>query len=120
MRPRLVVEPDPEALFLWKDGSSIASREITRMAHACIVASGIGKGGSAHVFRHTMATLMLENGADLRFIQAILGHAKPESTAVYTHVAIGKLKEVHDATHPADRPPAAAPALPSTEPPSGS
>jgi integrase/recombinase XerD len=48
-----------------------------------------------------MATLMLENGADLRFIQAMLGHAKLDTTQIYTQVSIRKLKEIHEATHPA-------------------
>jgi integrase/recombinase XerD len=48
-----------------------------------------------------MATLMLENGADVRFIQAMLGHAKLETTQIYTQVSIRKLKEIHEATHPA-------------------
>ena len=48
-----------------------------------------------------MATLMLEGGADIRFIQAMLGHAKLETTQVYTHVAIRQLQEIHRATHPA-------------------
>lgn len=61
----------------------------------------IGKSGSCHLFRHTMATLMLENGADIRFIQAILGHAKLDTTQIYTQVSIRKLKEIHTATHPA-------------------
>ena len=50
-----------------------------------------------------MATSMLENGADIRFIQEILGHAKLETTQIYTHVAIQQLKEIHTATHPAAR-----------------
>jgi integrase/recombinase XerD len=66
-----------------------------------IEAAQIGKKGACHIFRHTMATLMLENGADIRFIQAMLGHADLSSTEVYTHVAVQKLKAVHDQTHPA-------------------
>jgi integrase/recombinase XerD len=54
------------------------------------------------MFRHTMATLMLENGADIRFIQAMLGHVDLKSTDIYTHVAIRKLQEIHRATHPAN------------------
>jgi integrase/recombinase XerD len=69
--------------------------------------AGIEKKGSCHLFRHTMATLMLENGADIRFIQAMLGHAKLETTQVHTRVSIGKLKEIHTATHPARLRPAA-------------
>ena len=48
-----------------------------------------------------MATLMLEGGADIRFIQAMLGHAKLETTQIYTHVAIRQLQEIHRSTHPA-------------------
>ncbi len=66
-------------------------------------ASGIGKTGSCHLFRHTMATLMLENGADIRFIQAMLGHVSLTTTEIYSHVAIRKLKEIHTATHPGAR-----------------
>jgi integrase/recombinase XerD len=49
-----------------------------------------------------MATLMLENGADIRFIQRILGHSCLESTEVYTHVSVTQLKKVHELTHPAE------------------
>ncbi len=48
-----------------------------------------------------MATLMLENGADIRYIQEMLGHAKIDTTQIYTQVSIRRLKEVHDLTHPA-------------------
>lgn len=65
--------------------------------------AGIGKKGSCHLFHHTMATLMLEGGADTRFIQAMLGHEQLSSTQLYTQVAIRKLKEIHTATHPAAR-----------------
>jgi integrase/recombinase XerD len=66
-----------------------------------IDAAGIGKSGSCHLFRHTMATLMLEAGADIRFIQAMLGHAELSTTQIYTQVSIVKLKEIHTMTHPA-------------------
>jgi integrase/recombinase XerD len=62
--------------------------------------ANIGKKGACHMFRHTMATLMLEGGADIRFIQQMLGHADLNSTEIYTHVAIRKLKQIHAATHP--------------------
>ena len=51
------------------------------------------------VFRHAMATEMLEGGADVRFIQEILGHSRLTTTAVYTRVSIAKLKQIHTATH---------------------
>ena len=62
----------------------------------------IGLSGSCHIFRHSMATLMLENGADIRFIQRMLGHSCLESTEVYTHVSVTQLKKVHALTHPAE------------------
>ena len=74
---------------------------LTQMVREYVDAADIGKRGSCHLFRHTMATLMLENGADVRFIQAMLGHAKLETTQIYTQVSIRKLKEIHEATHPA-------------------
>jgi integrase/recombinase XerD len=75
----------------------------TNTVRGCIERSGIGKARSCHLFRHTMATLMLEGGADVRFIQAMLGHACLSTTEIYTQVSIQKLKEVHTLTHPANR-----------------
>ncbi len=63
----------------------------------------IGKKGACHLFRHTMATLMLEGGADVRFIQQMLGHARLDTTALYSSVSVRKLKEIHQATHPGAR-----------------
>ena len=60
----------------------------------------IGKHGACHMFRHAMATAMLENGADLRYVQAMLGHEDPNTTQFYTHVAIHTLQAIHQATHP--------------------
>ena len=57
--------------------------------------------GNCHLFHHVIATHMLENGADVRFIQALLGHVSLTTTQIYTHVAINKLQEIHAATHPA-------------------
>ncbi|EJH3425166.1 tyrosine-type recombinase/integrase, partial [Escherichia coli] len=59
--------------------------------------------GACHIFRHSMATQMLDNGADTRHIQAILGHEKLETTQIYTRVAIGHLQEVHALTHPEEQ-----------------
>ena len=61
----------------------------------------MGKQGACHLFRHTAATLMLEGGADVRYIQAMLGHVSLATTQIYTHVTIAKLREVHEKTHPA-------------------
>jgi len=101
VRPRLIVDPNDTTLFLTHLGEGFTTNRLTQMVREYIDAADIGKRGSCHLFRHTMATLMLENGADVRFIQAMLGHAKLETTQIYTQVSIRKLKEIHEATHPA-------------------
>ena len=63
--------------------------------------AGIEKVSSSHMFRHTTVTLMLENGADVRYAQQMLGHDDLSTTQIYTHVSIGKLREDHTRTHPA-------------------
>jgi len=65
-----------------------------------VEAADLGKKGSCHIFRHAMATAMLDNGADVRFVQEMLGHASLATTQIYTHLSIGKLKKVHSMTHP--------------------
>jgi len=107
VRPRLVVEPDPQVLFLTHAGEFIAPNYLTEIVQRYVEKSGIGKKGSCHMFRHTMATLMLEGGADVRYVQAMLGHSQLSTTEIYTHVSIRKLKEVHEKTHPARMKPAA-------------
>ncbi|WP_338911938.1 tyrosine-type recombinase/integrase [Mycetohabitans rhizoxinica] len=59
------------------------------------------KSGSCYLFRHTMVTLMLENGADVRFMQVMLGHTQLTSTQMCTQVAIREMNEIYTATHPA-------------------
>lgn len=100
LRPALMVKEDEEALFLSCRGNRLAPGNLTKVVSDYVRDSGIGKDGSCHMFRHTMATLMLENGADIRYIQQILGHSNLDTTQIYTHVSIRKLKEVHCATHP--------------------
>jgi integrase/recombinase XerD len=103
VRPELVVEPDEGTIFLTVEGQAFSGTTLTSLVRGYVKASGIGKTGSCHLFRHTMATLMLENGADIRFIQAMLGHVSLTTTEIYSHVAIRKLKEIHTATHPGAR-----------------
>lgn len=101
-RPQLVVDPDPLLLFLSRFGEGLSLDSASALASGYIEAAQVGKKGSCHLFRHSVATAMLENGADIRFIQALLGHRGLDTTAMYTRVAIGKLKEIHTATHPAE------------------
>jgi integrase/recombinase XerD len=99
-RPELVGSRDDGTLFLTHMGEPLQPGHLTHLVKELIQASGIGKEGACHLFRHTMATLMLENGADTRFIQAMLGHASLETTQIYTQVSIRALKAIHTATHP--------------------
>jgi integrase/recombinase XerD len=102
VRPELVLEPDPGVLFLHEFGEPFSKNRLTDLVKKYLRAAGIERG-ACHLFRHAMATQMLENGADIRFIQAILGHAQLTTTEIYTHVTIVKLKEIHALTHPAER-----------------
>jgi integrase/recombinase XerD len=101
LRPELVAEPDEGYLFLSNYGERVTPKRLSQIAHDAIARAEIGKEGSCHLFRHTAATLMLEHGADIRYIQQFLGHADISTTQIYTQVSIGKLKEVHTQTHPA-------------------
>lgn len=104
IRPQLVTEPDDGHLFLTAEGTPFhRGGNLTDITKKYLLAADIRKGGSCHIFRHTMATLMLENGADIRFIQEILGHTDLSTTQLYTHVSIVKLQKIHQATHPAER-----------------
>ena len=101
VRPLLVVEPDSGYLFLADYGEPINRNAAGAITRRYIELAGFTFPGSCHLFRHAMATHMLENGADIRYIQAMLGHAKLTTTEIYTQVSILKLKEIHTATHPA-------------------
>jgi integrase/recombinase XerD len=100
-RPQLVTEPDLGTLFLTGAGEEISADHLTLTVGSYVLKANLGKTGACHLFRHTMATLMLEGGADIRFIQQMLGHAELSTTEIYTHVSIRMLKQVHTATHPA-------------------
>lgn len=100
VRPSLVVEQNDWTLFLTDYGEPYAGGRLSDLVKRYMLLAGFTQG-SCHSLRHACATHMLENGADLRFIQALLGHADLSTTEIYTHVAIGKLQAVHAATHPA-------------------
>lgn len=89
-------------LFLSRTGKSVS--DLTAITWEIMNKAGIRKEGACHLFRHTMATMMLKNGADIRVVQEILGHAKVQTTQRYTHLCIDHLKQVHSKTHPAKFP----------------
>ena len=100
-RPTLVKTFAEQSLFLTWRGEPFGLSGISYLVSGYVKRANLGKTGSCHVFRHAMATEMLEGGADVRFIQEILGHSRLTTTAVYTRVSIAKLKQIHTATHPA-------------------
>ncbi len=106
VRPLLVFGTDAGALFLTSYGEAFNPDVLSRRVSRYIKAADIGRQGSCHLFRHSCATHMLEGGADIRFIQQLLGHEKLETTQIYTEVSIQKLLEVHARTHPARLEPA--------------
>lgn len=126
VRPRLCLDTRTPALFLTGYGDAFNPDVVSRMV-AGWIKQVTGRVASCHLLRHTCATHMLEGGADIRYIQQLLGHEKLETTAIYTEVSIRQLQEVHARCHPSARggagdPPAAsgdspgASATPSTPP----
>jgi integrase/recombinase XerD len=104
VRPSLARRADDATLFLTDYGERFEKNRLGDLVRRYLDWAGIRIPGACHLLRHACATHMLENGADIRFIQALLGHADLRSTQIYTQVSIGKLKEVHAATHPAGLP----------------
>jgi integrase/recombinase XerD len=84
-------------LFVRRGGGRLTRQRVWQMVSA---ASAQGRHASPHMLRHSCATHMVENGADLRTVQTILGHADVSTTQVYTHVALDRLKTVYRKFHP--------------------
>jgi len=102
-RPKNVAAAHETVAFLTRSGQPFTPNHLSWLARRYVTEAEIGKNGACHIFRHTMATLMLEGGADIRYIQAMLGHVRLDTTKIYTHVSIRMLKQIHTATHPAAR-----------------
>ena len=101
-RPQLLTGgADEGTVFLTHVGEPFDRRQLTALVRGYLIESKVGKMGGCHLFRHTVATLMLENGADIRVIQQMLGHVKLTTTELYTRVSINLLRQVYSATHPA-------------------
>ena len=101
VRPDLVIQSNAQALFVTKTGRRLHPNGMSNRVRGYLERIGITQRGACHLLRHTAATLMMENGADLRSLQMYLGHSRIKTTQVYTHVSIKRLQEVHRKTHPA-------------------
>lgn len=100
-RPGFVGDRFPNHLFLSSVGTPLCADWLSRKVRRYLALAGVDKRGSCHLLRHTVATLMLEGGADIRYVAEMLGHARLETTQRYTRVSIDRLRTVHAATHPA-------------------
>ena len=101
VRDQLITDMSCESLFLSDYGDAFRDNKLGDKVKRMMLKAGIDVLGSCHLLRHAMATHMLENGAELRYIQAMLGHSSVATTQIYTHVSIRQLQYVHASTHPA-------------------
>ena len=97
-RPVIAVERSSPLLFLGRGARKLTRQRIWQMVRAA--SSTMGRNASPHMLRHSCATHMVENGADLRTVQTILGHSDISTTQVYTHLALDRLKSVYQKHHP--------------------
>ncbi|MBP2653130.1 MAG: xerC 2 [Firmicutes bacterium] len=102
-RPRLRamgVTPPHDILFVNKNGGPLTDRSVRRIVEKYVNALAITKNVSPHTIRHTFATHLLNNGADLRSVQELLGHVNLSTTQLYTHVTKERIKSVYKDAHP--------------------
>jgi integrase/recombinase XerD len=99
-RPEILKTRNCEYLFVSKKGSYINRKSVWRLLNVYLKRTGIKKKVTPHTLRHSFATHLLENHADLRAVQELLGHIDISTTQIYTHMANKTLKEVHKKYHP--------------------
>ncbi|EHQ08687.1 MAG: site-specific tyrosine recombinase XerD [Leptonema illini] len=99
-REVILKDRDSEYLFISKKGESLNRKSVWRLLKKYISRTGITKTVTPHTFRHSFATHLIENNADLRSVQELLGHLDIATTQIYTHMAASQLKEVHRKHHP--------------------
>lgn len=92
-----------DTLFITRHGRALGVQTLRQTIINVTKAAGIERHIKVHTIRHTCATHMLNHGADIRYVQVLLGHASLTSTQVYTHVSISKLKETHRKHHPREQ-----------------
>lgn len=99
-RPALLRGVESDHVFVGRGSPRLSRCAVWRIVRACARRAGIAKTVSPHTLRHSFATHMLTHGADLRVVQALLGHADISTTEIYTHVDRGRLRALHKRFHP--------------------
>jgi integrase/recombinase XerC len=92
--------PSTQRVFLNKHGEALSTRSVRRKLDKYLVEAGLDPGISPHTLRHSFATHLLNNGADLRSVQELLGHQSLSTTQIYTHLTTSRVKQVYDDAHP--------------------
>ena len=102
IRPNMLKKTQNDYLFLNNHGNNLTRQAIFKMIKKRALNAGIKKEISPHTLRHSFATHLLAGGADIRFIQELLGHENISTTEIYTHIAKENLKEIYDELNPRD------------------